>query len=152
MIASPKVDAVFVNNIPEFTRDLVKTTDEALKAMGEQYRGEVSSRLRRGYRTGQFVTGKAAGSVKVSEPRTIRGDRVVHVYSSDFRLRLWEFGHQNRWTRRFEREPHWRAAAVALGQDLAATALLTYADMKRYWNPNWKPGQGRSHMRRRQKR
>jgi hypothetical protein len=150
MIAAPK--AVFTNNVGAFADDLQTTTDEALVAMGKAYQEGVQARLQRGFRTGQFVTGKGARSVKVSDARTIRNDRVVHVYSSDWRLRLWEFGHQNRWTRRFEREPHWRATAVAMGQDLATIALNSYGDMKRYWNPNWKPGSGRSHLRRRQKR
>ena len=152
MIAAPKVEAVFVNNIPEFTRDLAKTTDEALKQMGEAYRAAVEARLRRGYKSGTFVTGKTAGSVKVSEPVSIRGDRVVHVFSKDFKTRLWEFGHRNRWTGLWERVPVWRPIAVDMGQELGSIALQSYADMKRYWNPNWKPGQGRSHMRRRQKR
>lgn len=48
------------------------------------------------------------------------GVLVARVGSNDPLARLWELGHHNRFTKRFERVEHWRLAAQDAGPVMAA--------------------------------
>lgn len=106
--------------------------DAGLTAAAEVYQEAVKARLERGYTSGAFagmvrigVTGArfpggtVANSVRLRKPRFDRnGIRYVAVGSNNFLARLWEFGHDNPWTRRHERVEHWRMAMVESGDEM----------------------------------
>lgn len=132
--------AMLTSNLPLFKRDFFTGVDQMIVAMADTYAAKVEERLKSGYKSGTFVTGKVAGSVKVGNPTTVRGTRMVMVYTTDFKARLWEFGHRNRYTRQFERVPVWRPIAVSENQTIAAAGLNSFTEMKRVWDADYKPG------------
>lgn len=127
--------ATFTSNLPAFEKDHRSAVDKGLLNAAEKYRSAVEDRLRTGYKSGVFVTGDVAGSLEVSKPTTVKGARAVWVFTKNFVARLWELGHENKWTRRFERVPVWRTIAVSQGQQFAAEMLKTYKSMMMIWQP-----------------
>lgn len=113
-----EVNAVFSGNLAHWERDDKAATDGALKECAEAVQRAIQARTRRGYRTGKFAKGRTAASIQISRFSTQKGDRTIRVYTKDFIARLWELGHQNAWTKRFERVEHWKNAIIGI------TALL----------------------------
>lgn len=100
--------------------------DAGLVAAAEVYEEAVKARLSRGYTSGDFAGetrfGKTvAGSVTHRKPKFTRdGVRYVPVGTNNFIARMWEFGHQNRFTRHYERVEHWRLAMMESGTEMAS--------------------------------
>lgn len=120
---------------PEFIA-FMQTWREAvnagLTAAAAQYEPAVKARLARGYTSGDWVgehhgvnatrkvgRGKLSMVQKltirvVDSVRTVgpRGKKVrwVRILSDVFYAALWEFGHHNRFSKKFERVEHWRHA------------------------------------------
>lgn len=96
---------------------LLQAIDDGLIAAGNVYRTAMQDRLIEGYTSGAFVSGMqgVAGSVAVSEPQGDATGRFVAVGTSQrdatgtvsYPL-AWELGHQNLFTRRYERVETWR--------------------------------------------
>jgi hypothetical protein len=107
----------------EFVSDWSTALDAGLTAAAEVYEEAVKARLARGYTSGRFVGEErrsVVDSVHHRRPATDRsGQRFVRVGSSHPVARLWEFGHHNRFTRRFERVEHFRNAIADAGDQMA---------------------------------
>ena len=96
---------------------LTQAIDDGLVAGGNVYRTAMQNRLIEGYTSGAFVSGMqgVAGSVAVSEPQGDEHGRFVIVGTNQrdatgevsYPL-AWELGHNNAFTRRFERVETWR--------------------------------------------
>lgn len=102
--------------------------DEALNVAARVYRYNLSRKLRKGYTTGRFATGKAADSLRVRKAHNGHdGNRQSTVYTRDFKQRFWEFGGYNAFTRKFERKEYWRETMMESGQELAAAFHETFS-------------------------
>lgn len=86
-----------------------------LGAAAETYRSALAAKLARGYTTGRFTTGDAAGSLKIGQAGTIDGVPAISVSTADFKQRIWEFGAFNAFTRRYERKEYWRETLLEEG-------------------------------------
>lgn len=110
----------------DFAKNWAVAMDAGLMAAGELYAEAVQAKLARGYTSGRYVGDSrrpVAASVRVAKPANDRkdGQRVVRVGSRNPLARLWELGHHNRFTGRFERVEHWRLTAEERGADMAKT-------------------------------
>jgi len=117
----------------KFSKDWQVAIDAGLLAAGEVYEEAIKAKLYGGYTSGAFAgevrygaTGKrfpggtVANSVKHKKPQYDRnGVRVVLVGSNNFITRMWEFGHRNIFTGKFERVEHWRNAMNEVGPEMA---------------------------------
>ncbi len=98
-----------------FAQRFPAAIDGGLVAAAYVYRNAVVIRLTRGYTSGDFVTPHVALTVKVSPVLDLEGGRVVLVGTNVMYALYWEAGHQNLFTRRFERVEHWREALMETG-------------------------------------
>ncbi len=95
-----------------FAQQFRAAVDGGLVAAGYVYRNRVVEKLTQGYTSGDFVTPHVALTVRVSAALDLDGKRVVLVGTDVMYALYWEMGHQNRFTRRFERVEHWRLAML----------------------------------------
>lgn len=105
----------FQNFSPRF----VFAIEEGLLACADTYRSALTDKLDDGYTSGDFVTGKAAESVKIRGPYVDTGGARVEVYTTDFKQRFWEFGAFNAFTRQYERKEFWRETLNEQGPSMA---------------------------------
>lgn len=90
--------------------------DAGLRAAAYVYRNAVVAKLIKGYTTGAFVTGTSANSVTITEPfASDNGGRAIRVGTNVLYDLYWELGHENLFTRKYERVEYW-------GPSLAETA------------------------------
>lgn len=99
---------------------------KALQGAAHLYRNAMQESLRNppdgGYTTGLWDHGMAgvAGSVAVGEPED-SGDTIsVGVGTNVIYAKFWEFGHQNLFTRQFERVERWRPTLDANAEAITA--------------------------------
>src|SRR5690348_15439393 len=57
-----------------------------------------------GSTSGDFVTGKLLNSIQATDPYTEKGTRHIRVYTDVLYALYWEMGHQNVFTRKYERQ------------------------------------------------
>ena len=91
---------------------LAAAIDAGLVAAATTYQAEMKKVLAPGYTSGAFVTGNLVNSIFTDGPVDENGVRVIRVACSATRNGApyplyWELGHQNLFTRKFEREPRW---------------------------------------------
>lgn len=99
----------------EFAANFRKAVDGGLVAAAYVYRNAVVERLTQGYTSGDFVTPHVALTVQVSAVIDGPDGRVVLVGTNVMYAAYWEFGHQNLFTRKYERVEHWREALMETG-------------------------------------
>lgn len=99
---------------------------KALVGAAQLYRNAMQESLRNppdgGYTSGAWDHGMAgvAGSVAVGEPED-SGDTIsVGVGTNVVYAKFWEFGHQNLFTRQFERVERWRPTLDATADAITA--------------------------------
>jgi hypothetical protein len=103
----------YKSNLPQITARLRQARSAGLVAAAEVVIGRVKEGLRGGYTSGAFVTGNVLNSVNRSEPmEDERGAHILVGTDVDYAL-YWEVGHQNIFTRRFERKEVWVPALFA---------------------------------------
>lgn len=73
----------------------------------------VKQGLRGGYKSGAFVTGNVVASVTRSEPLVTVSEGSITVGTNIPYALFWELGHQNTWTRKYERKEVWMPALSA---------------------------------------
>lgn len=101
-------------------------TKESLKEIAGEVKRQVADRLKEGFTSGDFVTGDLAQSVQVSEVEGVRGDWSVTVFSDDPVALFWEVGHNNIFTKRFEKVEVWRPIVFNFSNkalDIMATTI-----------------------------
>lgn len=103
----------------------IGATDRAQKsgliAAAEVYSGEMREQLQRGFTSGAFVTGNLANSVARGEPEAVEGGYSIPVGSTQVNPPYglyWEVGHQNLFTRKFERQERWVPTMVRMRDQL----------------------------------
>jgi hypothetical protein len=113
--------------VPTFSQRHQRATDDALRAGAQELiNGLKDSKpfgLRGGYTSGAWVTGNVLNSIFATEPYTQAGTRHISVYTDVDYARLWEDGHNNRFTRRFEQQQRWAPTLRRKDEDI----LLVYA-------------------------
>lgn len=108
------------NAFPEVERGLRRAEKAGLKGAARVLQRAVKRKLRGGYTSGDFTTGRVLNSVMIGPVEDDgRGGLAVAVYSDlsqdgqggdpNYPM-YWEFGHFNIFTRRFEHEPRWGPA------------------------------------------
>jgi len=98
----------WVSRIPAVQAAMDRALMDGLTAGAHHYANEVKKDLAGGYTSGAFVTGNVLNSVAVA-PAERRGDTLeARVGSSVLYALFWELGHQNLFTRRYERVEIWR--------------------------------------------
>jgi hypothetical protein len=91
----------------DFGAQLEQAVAAGLLAAAEVVRERVSERLREGYTSGAFVTGRSADAVAVAGPDP-EGDGLAVRIGTDVLYDLfWELGHENLFTRKYERVEVW---------------------------------------------
>lgn len=120
--------ATFTSNLPQFERDLADAIDSGLIFTAEQYAEDVKARLRQGYTTGAFTPdvdlrfpGTVADSVVVGTPVTEKGVRLIRAGTTSPLGAMWEFGHRNEFTNRFERVQVWKNTAIQAAHQMGQT-------------------------------
>lgn len=95
-----------------FIRNFDEGCQKGLIAAAYVASNAVKMRLRGGYTSGAFVTGRVLDSVTRSEPvKTAEGWRIVVGTNVMYAL-YWELGHFNLFLKRFVRVEHWRLAMI----------------------------------------
>jgi hypothetical protein len=89
---------------------MAQAMGDALIAAGQVYRNAMTQELQGGYTSGDFYSGMQgiAGSVAVSEPQYDGVSAFVVVGTNHLYGKYWELGHQNLFTRKYERVEKWR--------------------------------------------
>ena len=101
---------------PAYIKALREGIPRALFAAGQVYRTDVVKRIRKGYTSGAFVTGRSRGSVRVDSPEDARRDlfgTYLRVGTNVPYMLYWELGHVNLYTRQYERMEVWVPAMAA---------------------------------------
>lgn len=107
-----------------------------LVAAAEVFNGAVKAKLQRGYTSGRFATGAAAGSVvgptgsdaggEPSMPYQDGDGWAIRVGTNEMYLLYWEVGHINLFTRKYERVEHWRTTMEEEGPAMSIAFAGAY--------------------------
>lgn len=111
----------YQSNLPAVKSRLQQATEAGLLAAAAVVENKVKEDLRGGYTSGRFVTGHVMASVNHSEPELGPNGAFILVGTGvDYAL-YWEVGHNNIFTKRFERKEVWVPALLSTrGEQLAA--------------------------------
>jgi hypothetical protein len=114
--------------LTEFISAFERGIPAALVAAGNVYLGALKPKLQAGYTSGEFTQGIQAAAAQLSEPAFEEGGWVIVAGTNELVSLFWEIGHQNLFTRRYERVEYWRetleetqpAMAAAFADEMAA--------------------------------
>jgi hypothetical protein len=104
--------AAFRSNLPAFIRAMDDAAPKGLHAAAYVVQNKVKENLRGGYKSGAFVTGHVMNSVTIGQVYREGTGWAIRVGSNVEYALWWEVGHNNRWTRQYERSERWRPALV----------------------------------------
>jgi hypothetical protein len=111
----------FRSNLGVFLGATEKAMKAGLIAAAESYMAPVKERLQEGYTSGAFTTGNAANSVARGEPEASGDGAEIQVGSTQvdpaYPL-MWEVGHQNLFTGKYERVEVWVPTMVEMRERL----------------------------------
>lgn len=111
----------YQSNLPTIRGRMRQAVDGGLLAAANVVETKVKEGLRGGYTSGDFVTGLVLNSVTHSEPTLGGAGAYILVGTWVSYALYWELGHQNLFTRRFERVEIWMPALLSTrAQQLAA--------------------------------
>jgi len=102
---------MYMSNADNVKRALLAGVDAGLTAAARNYTDAVRQRLSKGYTTGDFTTRGVWGRVMYTVPHDVPGGRAITCGTSTTAVPYelyWELGHQNAFTRRYERVEVWR--------------------------------------------
>lgn len=121
-------EAVWTNNLGPFLGATERAQKAGLKMAAETYAGRVRERLLKGYTSGAFTQGHAAGSVQVGTPEMTPNGATVAVGSTQLDPPYplyWELGHHNIFIAQkgqffggYVRIPVWEPLMVEMRQEL----------------------------------
>ena len=125
----PKFPHITRNNIGVVVRRMAEADRIALVAAAQVYRRAMTEALKGGYTSGAFYSGLqgVAGSVAVSEPDRDAKGGFIYVGTNIEYAKFWEFGHNNYFTKRYERVEKWRPTLSATGPAIAERYRAVYA-------------------------
>jgi hypothetical protein len=111
----------YQSNLPQITARMKAARMAGLIAAAEIVITKVKEGLRGGYTSGAFVTGNVLNSVTRSEPMDDANGAFILVGTNVNYALYWELGHQNLFTRKFERKEVWMPAFLgSRGEQYAA--------------------------------
>lgn len=117
----------YQSNLPSIEQRLRAARMAGLIAAAEVVVNAVKEGLRGGYTSGLFVTGNVMNSVNRSEPEQNADGAFILVGTGvDYAL-FWEVGHNNIFTRRFERKEVWMPALLSTRAEQLAAFQRVYA-------------------------
>ena len=143
--------ATWTRTAPDLPDRFDRGARGALLAMAYVYFNELKRRLAGGYTSGNFVTGQLLNSIAVAGPEPEGDGLVVRVGTMLLYALAWELGHNNLFTRRFERQERWfptaldteaaqqQAARAVFGQALETGSDLEFAAGGAPTGPNFPP-------------
>jgi hypothetical protein len=108
-----KVSAKTHDGTAAINKALALAVFDGLKGAVNTPMNEVKRRLRGGYKSGNFVTGAVVNSVTASNPGIEGNVPTIRIGTNRDYALYWELGHNNAWTRRYERKEVWKPAMLA---------------------------------------
>ena len=100
----------YTSNLGAVTARMEDARRAGLIAAAQVLVSAVKLGLRGGYKSGRFVTGNVNASVTTSEPTITPSEGRIDVGTNVRYALFWELGHQNAWTRKYERKEVWYPA------------------------------------------
>lgn len=116
----------YQSNLSAVQEQMNRARDAGLVAAGEVYRTALKQNLRGGYKTGFWVTGETLNSIKITVPYDGADGRGVSVYTELMTALYWFAGHNNIFTRKFERVDKWTQPMVDTAPEQVAAFERTY--------------------------
>jgi hypothetical protein len=104
--------AAFRSNLPALIRAMDDAAPKGLHAAAYVVQNKVKENLRGGYTSGDFVTGHSMNSVTIGQVYRAETGWTIKVGTPLLYPLFWELGHNNIFTRKFERVEKWRPALV----------------------------------------
>jgi hypothetical protein len=108
-----KVVAKMYDGTAAINKALALSVMNGLKGAAYTPMNEVKRRLRGGYTSGNFATGTVVGSVTASKPGIEGNTPTIRIGTNREYALYWELGHNNAWSRRYERKEVWKPAMLA---------------------------------------
>lgn len=105
--------ATWKTNIPEINRVLLQSRGPALIVAAQILINAVKRGLRGGYTSGDFATGTSVNHVTRTDPVAIGDEMKLAVGTNLLYDLMWEIGHHNLYTGRYERVEVWVPALHA---------------------------------------
>jgi hypothetical protein len=116
----------YQSNLPQIASRMREATFAGLEAAAAVVENKVKEDLRGGYTSGAFVTGHVMASVNHSEPEIGPNGAFILVGTGVMYALYWELGHQNLFTRRFERKEVWMPALLSTRDQQRAAFQRVY--------------------------
>lgn len=117
----------YQSNLPSVAQRMRAATDAGLLAAAAVLETKVKEGLRGGYTSGRFVTGHVMASVNHSEPELGPNGAFILVGTDVMYALFWELGHQNLFTRKFERVEVWIPAFFGSRAEMLAAYQRVYS-------------------------
>lgn len=109
----------YTSHRPQVEARLRRAQDAGLVAASVLLQNRVKVALRKGYTSGDFITGRSVNAVARTLPHdAAAGGRQVEVGTSLLYNLYWELGHVNLFTRRYQRVEKWRPTLLDSRTDL----------------------------------
>lgn len=115
----------YQSNLPAVIARMRRARSAGLIAAATVLINAVKRGLAGGYKSGAFVTGHVLNSVTRSEPDLVDGSILVGT-NVPYAL-YWEVGHDNLYSRRFERVEVWYPAMTSNREQIAAAYARAYS-------------------------
>jgi hypothetical protein len=120
--------ATWDRRVPDIGDRFEGAAARGLFAAAYVYYDEIKRRLAGGYTTGAWVTGQLLNSIAIQPPALEGGDLVARVGTPVRYALYWELGHNNVFTRRFERQERWFPAAIDTQPEQQAAFVRAFTD------------------------
>lgn len=117
----------YQSNLPQITQQMRDARGAGLLAAAAVVENKVKEGLRGGYKSGAFVTGNVMASVNHSDPVVDVSGAYILVGTDVMYALYWELGHNNLFTRQFERKEVWMPAFLSSRAEQVAAYQRTYA-------------------------
>jgi len=115
-----------IGGLAAFARKHQEAQKAGLRAAAYVVYNAVKRGLRGGYTSGDFVTGNVINSVTISPVFETLGTFAIRIGTNVPYALYWEVGHNNIFTRRYERVEVWRPAMVDTRDEQAAAFASAY--------------------------
>jgi hypothetical protein len=117
---------MYKSNLPTLEARFRQARAAGLIGAAEVVVGAVKQGLKGGYTSGDFVTGHVMASVNRSEPMEDAEGAHILVGTDVMYALFWELGHQNLFTRKFERKEVWMPALLSTRSEQLAAFQRVY--------------------------
>lgn len=117
----------YVSNMATVRAQMERARDAGLVAAAQVVVNAVKESLRGGYTSGLFVTGNVLNSATRTDPVDENGVRVIRVGTNVEYAPHWELGHENIFSRKFERVEKWVPALFNTANEQAAAFGRVFA-------------------------